>query len=408
MTQFVSHVVTRPPTRRRTSLAGVTVLQVIPALDAGGAERTTIDIAAALADAGARALVATEGGRLVGELQARGGLWVPFSAATKNPWRMWRNITRLRALISHEGVNLVHARSRAPAWSAYYAARRSKIPFVTTYHGVYQARTALKRRYNAIMAMGDSVIANSHYTAGLILESWPDVGSRLRVIHRGTDLAAFSQNAVKHERVEKLRQDWGLAPHQRIVLLPARLTAWKGQRVLVEAASILCDAGLEDTIFVLAGDHQGRDSYVAELDALVAERRLAGTVRRVGHCSDMPAAYLAAAVAAVPSIEPEAFGRTAVEAQAMGCPVVVADHGAAPETVVAPPEAPDVSRTGWRVPPGDAAALAAAIHEALTLGASARDALALRARAHVEAHFSLAAMCRDTLQLYQELIPVPS
>src|SRR6478672_11349225 len=113
MTQFVNHVVTRPPTRRRTSLAGVTVLQVIPALDAGGAERTTIDIAAALAEAGARSLVATDGGRLVGELQARGGVWVPFAASTKNPWRMWRNVDRLAGLIREEGVQLIHARSRA-------------------------------------------------------------------------------------------------------------------------------------------------------------------------------------------------------------------------------------------------------------------------------------------------------
>jgi len=174
--------------------------------------------------------------------------------------------------------------------------------------------------------------------------------------------------------------------------------------VLIEAAAILIERGLEDVVFVLAGDPQGRDSYVAELDQLIADRRLAGLVKRVGHCTDMPAAYLAAAVATVPSTAPEAFGRIAVEAQAMGCPVVVSDHGAASETVLAPPETPDVSRTGWRVPVDDAPALAEAVVEALRLGASARDALALRARAHVEAHFSLAAMCRATLDLYADLI----
>jgi glycosyltransferase involved in cell wall biosynthesis len=386
------------------SLSGATVLQVIPALDAGGAERSTIDIAAALAEAGARALVATDGGRLVGELQARGGLWIPFAASTKNPLRMWRNIERLVRVAKEEGVDIVHARSRAPAWSAYFAARRLRIPFVTTYHGSYAARSSWKRRYNAVMTYGDAVIANSHYTALRIAETWPEVSPRLHVIHRGTDLGVFAPQAVSFDRIESLRRNWGVAPHQRIVLLPGRLTGWKGQRVLIEAASILRSRGLEDVAYVLAGDHQGRDSYLAELDARIAEAGLVGIVRRVGHCTDMPAAFLAAAVATVPSTEPEAFGRTAVEAQAMGCPVIVTDHGATTETVLAPPETPDLVRTGWRTPPGDATALADAIDDALSLGASARDALALRARAHVEAQFSLEAMAGATLAVYAELL----
>jgi glycosyltransferase involved in cell wall biosynthesis len=400
-----SHAVASEPDDRTTALlAGTTVLQVIPALEAGGAERTTIDIAAALADIGARSLVATDGGRLVGELQARGGLWVPFQASTKNPWRIWRNAGRLVRLIREEGVGIIHARSRAPAWSAYLAARRAGIPFVTTYHGAYQGRSALKKRYNSVMARGDAVIANSRFTAAAIIATWPEAATRIRVIERGTDLAAFSPQAVSHGRVEALRRAWGLAPHQRVVLLPGRLTPWKGQRVLIDAAALLLGRGIEDVVFILAGDPQGRAAYVAELDRRIAERRIEGLVRRVGHCTDMPAAYLAAAVATVPSTEPEAFGRIAVEAQAMGCPVVVTDHGAASETVLAPPETPDVSRTGWRVPVDNAPALADAVADALRLGASARDALALRARAHVEAHFSLAAMCRSTLDLYADLV----
>jgi glycosyltransferase involved in cell wall biosynthesis len=248
------------------------------------------------------------------------------------------------------------------------------------------------------------VIANSRFTAAAIIASWPEAATRIRVIERGTDLAAFSPQAVSHGRVEALRRAWGLAPHQRVVLLPGRLTPWKGQRVLIDAAALLLGRGIEDVVFILAGDPQGRAAYVAELDRRIAERRIEGLVRRVGHCTDMPAAYLAAAVATVPSTEPEAFGRIAVEAQAMGCPVVVTDHGAASETVLAPPETPDVSRTGWRVPVDNAPALADAVADALRLGASARDALALRARAHVEAHFSLAAMCRSTLDLYADLV----
>lgn len=386
-------------------LAGATVLQIIPDLDAGGAERTTVDVAAGLAAAGARALVATEGGRLVGELQAKGGHWLRFPAAAKNPLRMAVNTLRLAALCRREGVSLIHARSRAPAWVALGAARRLGIPFVTTYHGSYSGRTGVKVLYNSVMARGDVVIANSRYTAQLIQQLHPaEAGDRLRVIYRGTDLGAFNPHAVGPGRVEALRRAWGVEPHHRVVLLAARLTAWKGHRCLIEAAALMRQQGVQDLAIVLAGDPQGRTSYEREIDALVTARGLDGIVRRVGHCTDMPAAFRAASVVAVPSIEPEAFGRSAVEAQALGTPVVVSDLGAVPETVLAPPDVPTGQRTGWRVPAGDAAALAASLTDALSLGASARDALARRCRAHVEANFSLERMVGDTLAVYTELL----
>jgi glycosyltransferase involved in cell wall biosynthesis len=380
------------------------VLQIIPDLDAGGAERTAIDIAAGLVNVGARALIATEGGRLVGELQAKGGIWIPFPAGTKNPVAMTLNVRRLARIAFKERAALIHARSRAPAWVALGAARALGLPFVTTYHGSYAARSAAKRLYNSVMARGDVVIANSHYTAGLINESYPSVEDRLRVVHRGTDLAAYSPSAIAPERIEAVRKAWGVEPHERIVLLAARLTGWKGQRVLIEAAARLRSEGLSDVAFVLAGDPQGRDSYVRELDRLIADRGLSGIVRRVGHCTDMPAAFLAASVVTVPSTEPEAFGRSAVEAQAMGTPVVVSDLGAVPETVLAPPEVAPSARTGWRVEAGNAEALADGIRNALQLGASAREALAARARAHVEGRFSLDTMVRATLDVYTALL----
>ncbi len=386
-------------------LAGVTVLQIIPALEAGGAERTTVDVAAALTESGARALVATEGGRLVGELQAKGGIWVPFPANTKNPLAMALNVERLARLCRREGVQILHARSRAPAWVALGAARRLKIPFVTTYHGSYSGRTSVKLLYNSVMARGDVVIANSHYTADLIRRAHPEqAGDRIVVIHRGTDLSTFTPSAVAPARVEALRRAWGVAPHERVVLLAARLTAWKGQRVLIEAAARMRDLGLADLAVVLAGDPQGRTNYERELDALIEARGLTGIVRRTGHCTDMPAAFRAASVVAVPSVEPEAFGRSAVEAQALGIPVVVSDLGAVPETVLAPPDVDPGQRTGWRVPAGDAASLADAIAEALTLRASARDAMGRRAQAHVEAHFSLDRMISATLGVYSGLL----
>jgi glycosyltransferase involved in cell wall biosynthesis len=392
------------PSTQFHPLAGRTILQIIPELEAGGAERTAVDVAAGLAHAGGRALVATEGGRLVGELQAKGGVWIPFPAATKNPFSMLVNVRRLARICHDENVAIVHARSRAPAWVGLGAARSLNLPFVTTYHGSYAGRSSVKVLYNSVMARGDAVIANSHYTADLIRSVYPHAAGRIQVIHRGTDFGVFSPSAVAPERVEALRKTWGVAPHERIVLLAARLTGWKGQKVLVEAAAKLRDSGLTDVGFVLAGDPQGRDSYVKELDGLIASRRLKDVVRRVGHCADMPAAFTAASVVTVPSTEPEAFGRSAVEAQAMGAPVVVSDLGAVPETVLAPPAVAAHERTGWRVAAGDADALAEAIGAALSLGATARAALSARARDHVEQHFSLERMVSSTLDVYAALL----
>jgi glycosyltransferase involved in cell wall biosynthesis len=392
------------PSSQIHPLAGKTILQIIPELEAGGAERTTVDIAEGLVNAGARALVATDGGRLVGELQAKGGIWIPFPAATKNPISMLLNVRKLAKICHREKVSLIHARSRAPAWVALGAARSLNIPFVTTYHGSYSGRSSVKVLYNSVMARGDVVIANSQYTGNLIRSMHPQAGDRVGVIYRGTDFMKFSAPAVTPERIEALRKVWKVEPHERVVLLAARLTGWKGQKVLIEAAAKLRDRGVTDAVYILAGDPQGRDSYVKELDSLIAERKLKDIVRRVGHCTDMPAAFLTAAVVTVPSTEPEAFGRSAVEAQAMGTPVVVSDLGAVPETVLAPPAVAAQERTGWRVPPNDSEALAEAVGEALSLGASARIALGSRARAHVERHFSLERMVSGTLNVYSALL----
>jgi len=386
------------------SLVGQTVLQIIPSLDAGGAERTTIDIAGALVEAGGRALVASAGGRLVSELQARGAIWIPFPADTRNPVAMAWNVARLARLIRLERPALVHARSRAPAWTALGATRLTGTPFVTTFHGSYGGTNALKLRYNSVMARGDVVIANSDYTGVLVASLYPWAVPQIEVVHRGTDLKAFSPGAVGPGRVEKLRAEWGVEADERVVLLAARLTGWKGHRVLIEAAAILKRQGLDGTVFILAGDPQKRRRYVAEIDGAIAAAGLAGIVRRVGHCADMPAALRAASVVAVPSTKPEAFGRSAVEAQAMGTPVVVTDLGAVPETVLTSPRVPAEARTGWCVPPDDAPALAEALGQALALGASARDALGQRARTHVAGAFSLERMQGATLDIYRAVM----
>jgi glycosyltransferase involved in cell wall biosynthesis len=383
----------------------VTVLQVIPALDTGGAELSTVEIAAALVAAGARALVATEGGRLATRIEAAGGEIVPFPAATKNPLRIYANAAALARLITGEAVDLVHARSRAPAWSARLAARRTGRPFVTTYHGAYAENGPLKRAYNRIMATGDLVIANSQYTADLIAARYGTPAGRLRVIHRGVDETAFDRAQVPRARIAALRDAWGVPEGLRgsapVVLQAARLTRWKGQTVLIDALARLAR---RDVVAILAGDDQGRTGYRAELLAQIAAHGLDGRVRLVGHVEDMPAAFAAADVAVVASVEPEAFGRTAIEAQRMGCPVVATGIGAPPETVCAPPRVAAAARTGWLVPPGDPTALAAALDEALALDPATRAALGDRAAAHAAASFTLDRMRGATLAVYDDLL----
>ena len=386
------------------SLAGRTILQIIPRLDAGGAERATIDVAAALAAEGAVAKVAAEGGRLVSELQARGGVWLPFPASSKNPFAMLLNAHKLARLLRDEGVDILHARSRAPAWVALRAARLTGAPFVTTYHGAYGGRSGLKTLYNSVMARGDAVIANSEWTGALIETLHPFARDRIHVIPRGVDFRRFSPSSVEPARVQRLRAQWASSPEERIVLLAARLTPWKGHRVLIAAMKTLADAGLTDVAAIFAGDAQGRVGYAKHLSSLIRSAGLDGRVRIVGHCADMPAAFLAASAVVVPSLKPEAFGRTAVEAQAMGAPVVASDLGAAMETICAPPTCADRDRTGWRVPPDDADALARALTSALSLGASARDALSLRARTFVQGHFSVDEMCARSLDVYRSLL----
>ncbi len=383
-----------------------TILQIIPELDTGGAELSAVEMAEAVVLAGGRALVLAEpGGRLVPRIAAAGGTFVPFPAASKNPVGMLANARALARLVREKHVDLVHARSRAPAWSAFAAARRAGVPLVTTYHGAYGETNAAKRLYNSVMARGDVVIANSQYTADLVAGRYRTPCGRIAVIHRGVDPRAFDVASVAPARPAALRAHWGVGEQTPVILQMARLTAWKGQSVLIEALARLQRAGtLGDAVLVLAGDAQGRDAYVEALRRQIAEAGLVERVRLVGHVEDVAAAYLAAHVTVVASTEPEAFGRTAIEAAAMGCPVIATAIGAPPETVLAEPAVAGGEATGWLVPPGDPAALAGRLAAALALGPGERRAMGERARAHALARFTVAAMQRRTLAVYDRLL----
>ena len=377
-----------------------TLLQVVPALQTGGVEQTTLDVAAAVVRAGGRALVASAGGRLELGLVESGGEAVHMPLDRKNPLVMLANAQRLKALILREHVSLVHVRSRAPAFSAIWAARRAGVPVVTTYHGVYNARSAIKRWYNGVMTRGDLTIANSDFTRDHAIAQHGVDPQRVIAIPRGVDLRRFDPATVSPERVAAIRAAWGIEAGERrlVLLLAGRLTRWKGQGLLIEAmARLKAESGVGDILLILAGDDQGRSDYTDELRRTIADADLGDAVRMVGHVTDMPAAYLAAHAAAAPSLDPEAFGRTAVEPQAMARVVLAADHGAVRETVVD-------GQTGWRVPPRDVAAWAAALTTLVDAGPDARAAMGAAGQARVQALYGVDRMTERTLQVYAQVL----
>lgn len=384
-------------------MSEVTILQVVPQLETGGSEQSAVEITQALTRAGARALVATEGGRMATTVTDAGGEIITLPVASKNPITIFANARRIAEIVEARDVSLLHARSRAPAWSAFLAARRTKRPFVTTYHGNYSNRAPFKALYNSVMARGDRVIVGSRYTAALVAARHHVPMERLRVIYRGIDLSHFKPGSIEPERLAKLRAAWGTEDGQPIILHAARLRRLKGHAVVIEAARRLLETNqLGEAIFILAGDTQGRDAYKQELEQHISDAGLSGRVRLVGHCDDVPAAFSLARVSVVASTRAETFGRTSIESQAMGCPVIVSDVGAAPENVI--PASSGAAFTGWVVPVADSNALAAQISEALALPQTARVALGNRANRHVVAQFALTEMQRATLAIYDELL----
>ncbi len=379
-------------------LLGKTILQVAPELSAGGVERTVLEVTEAIVEAGGRALLASKGGRLEPEFARVGGELIRMDAKSRNPVTIKLNEGKLRQVIREEKVDLVHARSRAPAWSALAAARAEGVPFVTTYHGAYSGTIGLKRAYNSVMAKGDLVIANSEWIAAHIAEVHGIDPARIVTIPRGVDLDAFDPAVVAQTRVDALRQAWGLEGDTRLVLLlPGRLTSWKGQGLALEALGLLSPEERSGLVMILAGDAQGRDGYVSDLEHQITRLGLTGHARIVPHVTDMPAAYLAAGLVLAPSTRPEAFGRVAAEASAMARPVIVADHGGARETVVE-------YETGTRAEPGSAPALAGAIRAMLSLGPASRASMGREGRAHISRHFSKRGLQAATLKVYKRLL----
>lgn len=357
-------------------------------------------MAEAISRAGGLALVASAGGRLEPDLKTAGGELIKLPVQTKNPLTAIANAWKLFTLAKKRGVDVIHARSRAPAWSAFIAARMAGVPFVTTFHGIYNARSSLKRFYNSIMARGDAVIANSEYTREHILEFYDVDPKRIVAIPRGVDLSVFDREKVSANEVAITRGDWGLGTKddaRLVIIAPARLTRWKGQLVLIEAVKMIEARRPGALKVILAGDPQGRLGYVNELNAAINAAGLQEVVALVGHVRQMPTAFAASDIAVFPVIEAEAFGRGAVEAQAMGVPVIATNLGGYTETIVE-------GETGFLVPPNAPQALAGAIERMMDIGPSARATMGAMGRDRVRAQYSKTALQKATLAVYERVL----
>jgi len=370
------------------------IMQVIPELGTGGAEQGCIDMAAEIMGAGAQAIVVSHGGPRIHELARIGAVHITLPVHRKNPFVMWQNIKKLRTLIKRYDVNIVHARSRAPAWSAWRACQKTGAHFITTCHAPYNIKGEAKRLYNSSIVQGEIVIAISNYVATYLKENYRISDERIRIIHRGVALEKFHPTAVTAERLITLSTKWRIPDGANIIMMPGRLTRWKGHQVLIEAISQLQRS---DVFCVLIGPDQGRTQYRQELEAIIRAKNIGDRVRIVDDCNDMPAAYMLAGVVVSASTDPEGFGRVPVEAQAMGRPVIATDHGGAQETIVR-------GETGWLIPPSDPEALAHAIEEALALQPTQRSILATRAMAHIAQNFTREQMTSKTMDVYAEVL----
>jgi glycosyltransferase involved in cell wall biosynthesis len=385
------------------TLAGATVLQIVPALREGPVARTALIVAAALRQAGARALVASEDGPLVAELTASGGEWIPLVNATVNPFQLRRNARALERLIASERIDIVHAQSAGGAWIANMAAARIAVWIVATLPDVPPV-SRLRAYWAAALTRGDWVITPSNFAAGPVLARHNVPREHLTIIPRSIDIAAFDPAAVDPARVEALHVAWRIPPAARILLVPGRVAPWNGQLIVPDVARIMLDSGMRGFVFVLVGEHRSHRKYAR---AIVEEAKVKGVqalVRLTGHYRDMPAALAAADTVVVPATEPPVLGRVVAQAQAMGRPVVTSDVGILPEHVVALPEMPEEVRTGWVVKAGDAKEFASAVIEAWALDDDAYRTMAARARHFAEYMFSPHSAAAATHAVYTALL----
>ena len=370
------------------------IMQVLPALNGGGVEQGVVDMNAAIVDAGGRSIVVSSGGHRVHEITRKGGIHMELPVHSKNPIVMSRNVKHLRNIIREQYVDIVHACSRAPAWSAGRAVKDTQAKYVTSCHAAHKISGGLKRFYNASITKGDVVITVSDFLAGYLRQNYDMEGVDLRIIHRGLALDKYHPNTVTPDRLINLTKTWRIPDGASVIILPGRLTRIKGHIFLIDA---LAKLGRKDIFCVFVGGNAKNSSYSSELEKYIEDKGLAGCVRMVDHCDDLAAAYMLSTVVTAPSIVPEGFGRIAIEAQAMGRPIIATDHGGSRETIIR-------DETGWLIEPNNVDQFAAALEEAMSLTNNQRALLGTQAMAHIAKNFTVDKMCRETLDVYAEML----
>jgi glycosyltransferase involved in cell wall biosynthesis len=387
-----------PPARDPLS-----ILIVVPALDAGAADVGALGLVRILTAAGHRAIVASQAGRLVADVTAAGGEFVALDLASNNPLRMLRNTAALSRIARERNCDAIHALGRSAAWSAYFAARLRGIPFMTSWYKGFRDQNIFKHMYNGVMARGDRVVAVSEQIAQLINDRYGMPWERITVVPSSVDLERFDPAEVTPERVDAMRHAWGIRRDTRVILIVGRIVRRKGHHVVVKAAKRLKEMGFKDFLCVFVGEDRGRTHYTGELWDLVLATGTMDVVRMAAPVFDMPAAYVAASVVVSAAVQPEGLQRTILEAQAMARPVIASDLGAGPDVVLTPPAVPENRITGLRFHTGDDTALTAALLRLFALPEPARRAMGARGRDWVLSHFNAPAIAEQTLRLYDEI-----
>ena len=371
-----------------------TILQVVPSLNLGGVERGTIEIAKRIVETGNRSIVISSGGKLVSQLEKSGTEHIKLNVASKNPIVMWCNAHKIAEIIKQHDVDIVHVRSRAPAWSCYKAAKMTGIKLLTTFHGIYNFSNSIKKYYNSIMTKGHKVVAVSNFVKQHILENYEIDSNKIRVIHRGVNHTEFDQNKISDMTRVQYKEKYNAPANTPILLLPSRLTRWKGHLTLIDALNEIKEL---DFYCIMAGDLAAHPRYVQEVLDRIYKYKIQNRVQLFGNEPNMVNLYAIADIVLSTSIEPEAFGRTIIEAQSMEKLVIATNIGGACETI-------ENNKNGFHVVPGDHKALAEKIKQCLeTLGTVEHKQITNCARKNIIEKFSLDLMLQQTISTYDEL-----
>jgi glycosyltransferase involved in cell wall biosynthesis len=369
-----------------------TILQVVPALVSGGVERGTLEIAKKLVEAGFRSIVISAGGSLVTALEESGSKHIKLNVASKNPLTIWLNSKKITKIIQEEKIDIIHARSRAPAWSCFIAAKATGIKLITTFHGIYNFRTKIKKFYNGIMTEGNKVIAVSQFVKDHIIKNYKIDKSKIVLIHRGVDHREFTIEKINSEILLKYKTKYNVPANTPVILLPARMTEWKGHTILVKALEKIKHLNF---YCIMAGDLAKHPAYVTRIKNLINECKIQNRVQLFGNEPSMINLYGISDIVLSASIEPEAFGRTIIEAQSMEKLVIATNIGGAAETI-------ENEKTGFHVDPANSQQLADKIEYCLSiLGTDNAKKIQSAARKSTIENFSLDAMLEKEMSVYE-------